>query len=421
MLFLYNFALFLYEKLIKTAAFFGKTKAQAWVNGRDNIFEKIAEALNKRPQKATTIWIHVASLGEFEQGRPIIEKLKKDTPPQYPYIFLTFFSPSGYEIQKKYPFADNVFYLPLDTAANAKRFLDLVQPDLAIFVKYEFWYHYLTALHQRNIPTLLVSAIFREKQFSTFNPYSALFKKTLSSIHHFFVQNEKSLQILHNQGFANVSVAGDTRIDRVYTIAKEGAALEKIADFTRHFPTFVGGSTWQPDEEIIVTILDNPLFKDWKFIFAPHDIAPNNIKRLQKLLENKAKTCLYSEYDEKISPDTRVLIINNIGMLSRLYRYGHIAYIGGGFGAGIHNTLEPIAHGLPVIFGKKYQKFAEAVALVASKGGFTIENKHDFLTIMSQLLDRQHYENAANAAQTLISDNLGASQKIVDYIQQKNR
>lgn len=423
MIFLYNISLFLYKIGIHIADLLGNEKAKLWIKGRKDIFNTIENSLYKN-QKAKTLWIHVASLGEFEQGRPIIEQFKKETPPdslgmyhQYK-IVLTFFSPSGYEIRKNYPFADHIFYLPLDSDKNARLFLDLIKPDLAIFVKYEFWYHYLTELHRRSIPTLLVSAIFREKQFSRLNPYTPILIRILKTFQHIFVQDTPSVFLLKKQGLTQVTCAGDTRIDRVMAIAKEANQFPIIEQFVSHAPIFIGGSTWQPDEEIIISLFSNPKFKDWRFIFAPHDISPKNIDRLETLLPEKAlRYSVISNAQSPIpNPQSRILIIDNVGMLSAIYRYGHIAYIGGGFGTGIHNTLEPIAFNLPVIFGLKYKKFAEAVSLIETGGAFSVADKEQFLKVMNDLLIEKNYDTASNAAKQYVIKNQGATKKIVAFI-----
>ncbi len=426
MIFLYNIALQFYKALIHIVALFGNEKAQLWINGRKDIFKHIQRVISNHPinteqPQPKTIWMHVASLGEFEQGRPIIEKLKKETP-QYK-IVLTFFSPSGYEIRKNYPFVNNVFYLPLDSPQNALQFLDLVKPDLAIFVKYEFWYHYLTELHRRSIPTLLVSAIFREKQFSKFNPYTPILICVLKTFQHIFVQDTPSVFLLQKQGLTQVTCVGDTRIDRVVAIAQEATQFPIIAQFVGEAPVFIGGSTWQPDEEMIISLFSDIKFKDWRFIFAPHDISTKNIDRLEKLLPEKALR--YSNISNTefriMNTDSRILIIDNVGMLSSIYRYGRVAYIGGGFGLGIHNTLEPIAFDLPVIFGLKYKKFAEAVRLVETGGGFTVSNTLDFQFVMKNLLIESNYKAASNSAKEYVSKNQGATDKIIAFIPSLDR
>jgi 3-deoxy-D-manno-octulosonic-acid transferase len=383
MIFIYNVFIEILKIGITIAARFN-VKAQLWIDGRKGIFNTIEngiETLNSKRYStlhSKRFWIHVASLGEFEQGRPIIEALKKENPKHI--IILTFFSPSGYEIRKNYPLADGIFYLPLDTAANAKRFLEIVKPDVAIFVKYEFWYHYLHQLKQNGTPTLLVSGIFREKQFAWWSPYSYFFVKMLSCFTHFFVQNTPSVSILKKQSFENVTQAGDTRIDRVVMIPKEGRTFPLVEKFVGTAPVLVCGSTWQTDEDRIIPLLNALDFKNWTYIFAPHDISKSNIERLKKSLPQQA--VLYSHLEknsvENVDILPKILIIDNVGMLSALYRYGRIAYIGGGFGTGIHNILEPIAFDLPVIFGTKYDKFEEANRLIETGGAFSIANYNQF-------------------------------------------
>ena len=450
MIFLYNIGIFLYKIGIYIASLFN-TKARQWVEGRKDIFTKIEQAITHHPLPIThdaspiTIWMHVASLGEFEQGRPLIEALKKKATPQYK-IILTFFSPSGYEIRKDYPLAGNVFYLPMDSKKNARRFLDLIQPDLVIFVKYEFWFHYLNELKKRKIQTILISAIFNKKQFFVLNLYAIILKKMLRCFTHIFVQNTPSVYELKKQGFGQVTYVGDTRIDRVMSIAAEAQSFPLIEQFVGSSPTLVCGSTWQPDEKIIIQLLANQSFTHYKFIFAPHDISIKNIECLEKMLPepslrysnqspinppsegmpsakgdfthsvqnaSSAKSLLLGDLG---GLDCRILIIDNIGMLSSIYRYGKVAYIGGGFGKGIHNTLEPIAFGLPVIFGKKYKKFEEANQLIATGGAFNISNFKDFEDKMLFLNDEKNYLDASNAALKYLENNKGATDKIVQFI-----
>jgi 3-deoxy-D-manno-octulosonic-acid transferase len=431
MIFLYDCGLFIYALLIDLAARFGNEKARLWRDGRKDIFQRMATELSKNQDKTRkTIWFHVSSLGEFEQGRPIIEALKSDSSiAQSPNIILTFFSPSGYEIRKNYPFADHIFYLPMDTSRNAQRFLDIIQPGAAVFIKYEFWFHYLTQLQKRKVPLLLVSAIFRDKQFAVYNPYAPLLTRILKNFTKIFLQDTPSVNLLKKHDFSNIVLSGDTRVDRVAAIAEEGKTLPIVAEFVGNAPVFVGGSTWEADEKQILPIFSNPNFKDWRFIFAPHDISLSNINRLEKLLPEKSVR--YSEivkntegailHDFFYENKNRILIIDNIGMLSTLYRYGKIAYIGGGFGSGIHNTLEPIAHGLPVLFGPKYEKFTEAVRLIETGGGFVVnkekgvDNQH-FEAIMESLLVKENYEKARDAARDYIHQNRGATEQVIEEI-----
>ncbi len=429
MIFFYNIALSVFHFSIKIAALFNP-KAKLWIEGRNHIFNKIETALNAsievpsekpKPQKSKRLWIHVSSLGEFEQGRPLIEQLKqritdKEQGTENNFeIILTFFSPSGYEIRKNYPLADHIFYLPLDTAENAQRFLDLVKPDIAIFIKYEFWFHYLNALKTRNIPTLLVSGIFREKQFSKWNPYSYFLKKMLACFTHFFVQTPPSLFLLKKHGFNNVTLAGDTRIDRVATLPKEALSFPLIEKFVGHAPVFIGGSTWQPDEAVILPLLQDERFKNWTFIFAPHDISESHIKRLERSLPIPSVRYSALKVPEILNPMPKILIIDNVGMLSALYRYGTVAYIGGGFGKGIHNTLEPIAFGLPVLFGPKFQKFEEAIRLIETGGGFSISNSAELLDKMLFLSKNPNYIAASDAAKKYVDENRGATDKVLRW------
>ncbi|MBL7814104.1 MAG: 3-deoxy-D-manno-octulosonic acid transferase [Saprospiraceae bacterium] len=416
MLLIYNLSLFFYRIIIQLAALWGNEKAKQWTNGRKDIFKHIHTQLQSQKSELKTLWIHVASLGEFEQGRPIIEALKNPTP-QYK-IILTFFSPSGFEVRKNYPFADHIFYLPLDSKRHAQLFLDLIKPDLAIFVKYEFWYHYLTELNRRSIPTLLVSAIFREKQFSKWSPYTPILIRVLKTFRHIFVQDTPSVSILQKQAIEQVTCVGDTRIDRVVAIAQEAKHFPIIEQFVQNQPVFIGGSTWQPDEAIIMSIFKQAAFDNWKFIFAPHDISTKNIERLEKSLPEPSLR--YSQLtNPSPTPSVRILIIDNVGMLSAIYRYGRIAYIGGGFGSGIHNTLEPIAFGLPVIFGTKYQKFAEAVELVKTGGGFTVSDEESFQSVMTNLVLEKNHIQASNSAKNYVLNNRGATSKVITYLKQK--
>jgi 3-deoxy-D-manno-octulosonic-acid transferase len=412
---MYNLLIYIYVLLVRVLAFFNHEKAKLWYEGRKDIFTKLEEAFkNKNHEKR--IWIHVASLGEFEQGRPLIEALKKEAP-QY-FIVLTFFSPSGYELRKNYPLADYIFYLPADTYSNAQRFIQIVKPELVVFVKYEFWFNYLHILKKQNIKTLLISAIFRDKQFQKLNPYTPFLTKMLHCFTHIFVQDTPSVFLLKKQGLGNVEAVGDTRIDRVLAIKNEAPKYSIIKQFIESKNTLICGSTWQPDEKIILQLLKNKNFDAWQFVIAPHDISSNNLMRLRQ--DFSTDTVFYSdlkkEENNNNSPQKRILIIDNIGMLSTLYQYGTIAYIGGGFGKGIHNTLEPIAFGLPVIFGSKYQKFEEAHQLIKTGGGFSILNYADFEKTMLFLQTENNYTNASNAALKYVTNNQGATSKIIQYI-----
>jgi 3-deoxy-D-manno-octulosonic-acid transferase len=412
---MYNFLIRIYVLLARILAFFNHEKAKFWYDGRKDIFTKLEQAFKNKDHEKR-IWIHVASLGEFEQGRPLIEALKKEAP-QY-FIVLTFFSPSGYELRKNYPLADYIFYLPADTTANAQRFIQIVKPELVVFVKYEFWFNYLHILKKQNIKTLLISAIFREKQFQKFNPYTPFLTKMLHCFTYIFVQDTPSVFLLKKQGFDNVEAVGDTRIDRVLALKNEASKYPIIEQFIQSKNTLICGSTWQPDENMILDLFKNKTFDTWQFIIAPHDISSSNLIRLKQ--DFSTNTVFYSdlknEGDSNNFSQKRILIIDNIGMLSSLYQYGKVAYIGGGFGKGIHNTLEPIAFGLPVIFGPKYQKFEEAHQLIKTGGGISILNYADFEKTMLFLQTEKNYATASTAALNYVTNNQGATSKIFQYI-----
>lgn len=352
----YNFGLILYAWAIRLAALRHK-KARLWIDGRKGLFHRMRETIDPT---ARVIWIHVASLGEFEQGRPIIEKLRK-THPEYK-LLLTFFSPSGYEIRKNYPGADYIFYLPIDTPRNARRFLDAAHPEIAVFVKYEFWLNLLAILRRRNIRTYIVSAIFRRNSIF-FKSYGGLWRQALESFDTIFVQNNDSKSLLSELGFDNVVVAGDTRFDRVAEIAAAAKRIDLIEHFRGEKRLFVAGSTWGPDEELLIRLMnDNP---EIKFVIAPHEMDEARIARL--LTETHGGGIRYTE----ISPttpaakfDCQLLVLDTVGLLSSVYGYATWSYIGGGFGVGIHNTLEAATFGLPLSFGPNYQKFKEARDLI---------------------------------------------------------
>ena len=412
MLILYNLAIAVYILGIRIAALF-QSKAKLWVQGRKNLFQQLEQGIQTAASSGPLVWIHCASLGEFEQGRPIIELLKEKNPELQ--ILLTFFSPSGYEIRKHYPLADHVFYLPSDSASHARQFIDICKPQLAIFVKYEFWYHYLNTLSKNEIPTLLVAARFRSSQLF-FKWYGALFRKLLFKFDWIFLQDEASADLLSNIDLERFSVNGDPRIDRVLQIAEQAKSFPIIEAFAKNHKTLIIGSSWPPDEELFAACIESYAGKGWKFIFAPHEIGKAHIQQLEGLLPVPALK--YSEANLENYKSYSVLIVDNIGMLSSLYKYGHIAYIGGGFGAGIHNTLEPIAFGLPVIFGPKYHKFDEAVYLVKQQGGFSIQNAEALQKVLNALLDTGFHTQASSVALNYLNENKGASIQIVEHINQ---
>ncbi|MBK9016077.1 MAG: 3-deoxy-D-manno-octulosonic acid transferase [Saprospiraceae bacterium] len=401
----YNLLTQAYFLGIRLAAFRNE-KAKLWVKGRVGVFEKQAiEIPLKRRVNQRLVWMHCASLGEFEQGRTIIEALKKQHPEVL--VLLTFFSPSGYEIRKNYPFADWVFYLPADSKSNAQRFLALVKPDLAIFVKYEFWYHYLTNLKQLQIPTLLIAAIFRPTQ-PFFKWYGGLHRKMLSCFSEILVQDIGSQERLTGINFLNVQVAGDSRVDRVLEIAKHPKDLPLVKKFCGDAPVLVCGSTWPADEAILNPIFTHEKFKNWKFILAPHDVQPAHIQAIESKLE--VPSCRFSQLENSDFSAVRLLLVDNIGLLSSLYFFGKIAYIGGGFGQGIHNTLEPAAYGLPVVFGPKYRKFEEAVWLVEHGGGFVVRDENELQEVLAQLTNPEKQSMASKAAKSYVQMKSGATQ-----------
>ena len=402
MLLIYNTALRLYFFAVYLASFFNK-KAKLWINGRRN---------NNYLKHEQSIWFHFASLGEFEQGRPVLESLREKYPAKK--IVVTFFSPSGYEIRKNTPLADAVYYLPLDTAANARKFIDAIQPELAIFTKYEYWYHFFNELHKRDVPLYVISGIFRPGQIF-FRWYGGLHRRMLGFVTWFFVQDETSELLLQNIGITNATISGDTRFDRVWANAQQPKELPLIEEFINGRKTFIAGSTWPDDEKLLAALVNE--YPDWKFIIAPHETGDEKINRLISLLPFNA-AIKYSQLQSNTSyPIPHILIIDNIGMLSSLYQYGDIAYIGGGFGAGIHNTLEAAAFGLPVIFGPAYHKFKEANDLITLQGGLSINNESELKVTMAFLLeDGERYKSIRQSVKDYVRDNTGATSTIVDHI-----
>lgn len=355
------------------------------------------------------IWVHCASLGEFEQGRPVLEALKREMPEVK--IMLTFFSPSGYEIRKNFNAADIVCYLPSDTKANAGKILGIVKPVLVIFVKYEYWHNYLSEVSEKGIPLLLISAIFREDQIF-FRWYGGFFRKILNRFSHIFVQDKHSAELLGSIGIQNITIAGDTRFDRVMEIAGSAKSIPQIESFRGDEKLLLAGSSWKPDEEIIARYI-NEYPQKMKWIFAPHETDRDNIERLLKLF--RVKCIKFSEYKDA-GNDARVMIIDNVGMLSSAYRYAHIAAVGGGFGRGIHNVLEPACHGIPVLFGPNYGKFREAVDLIALGGARSFSNYDEFKSSFEDLADDEDlYKKAAHSAGRYVRENAGATRKIIDW------
>ncbi len=399
-MFLYNIGIKLYYFVIWLASFFN-TKAGLWINGRRQ---------QKIKPRNSSIWFHFASLGEFEQGRPILEAVRE----QYAgkSIVITFFSPSGYEIRKSTPLADAVYYLPLDTPKNAREFIDTVKPDMAIFTKYEYWYHYFKELNRQNIPLYIVSGIFRPGQVF-FKWYGGLHRKMLSFVTHFFLQDESSEQLLNKLGLTSITVSGDTRFDRVWANAQNPKEIAGVREFKNGQKLFIAGSTWSEDEKLLATL--PALYPDWKFIFAPHEVGEEKINHLIGLLPPNS-TVKYSQLTTH-NAQLQILVIDNIGMLSSLYAYGDIAYIGGGFGAGIHNTLEAAAFGLPVIFGPRYLKFNEARELIALKAGFSISDEAQLKGIVDTLItDEAFYSTTSKKIYNYVQEHTGATEMIMGQI-----
>jgi len=403
MLLIYNIGIGLYFCAIYVASFFNK-KAKLWLTGRNNVIYKKFEK---------SLWFHFASLGEFEQGRPLLEQARKNQPEIK--IVVTFFSPSGYEIRKNTPLADAVYYLPLDTAANARKFIEAIKPSAAIFTKYEYWYHYFNELHQKEIPLYVISGIFRPDQVF-FKWYGGLHRKMLGFVTYFFVQDTSSKELLQTLGIINVEVSGDTRFDRVWANAQHPTELPVINQFKNNHKLFIAGSTWPDDEALVATLVKD--YADWKFIFAPHEIGEDKIEKLISLLPLNS-VIRYSQIEtNQISLNNyQTLIIDNIGMLSSLYQYADVAFIGGGFGVGIHNTLEAAAFGLPVIFGPNYDKFKEAKDLISIKGGYSINDEPELKATVAYITeDIQRYNETCQVVKDYVKQNTGATKTIADHI-----
>jgi len=404
--FIYNILTQITHYLLKVVALFNP-KIKLFVNGRKTVFATLKNAIKPSDK---TIWIHCASLGEFEQGLPIIEQLKL----QYTShkIVVSFFSPSGYEVKKNSTVADVIVYLPLDTKSNAKRFLDAVHPDLVVFVKYEFWPNYLSALKDRKIRTILVSAIFRENQ-AFFKFHGKWMQKYLNAFEHFFVQNEVSKKLLSQIHFKNVTVSGDTRFDRVAAILKRDNQLQFIEDFKQDKTTIVYGSSWEDDEAIYVAFLNAS--EGVKHIIAPHNIKKEKIRRLK--LTIKKPTLLFSEMEGRVLADYDVLIIDTVGLLTKIYSYADIAFVGGAFKTGLHNVLEPAVYGVPIIIGNQYDKFQEAIDLVNKKGIVSVKSKKEYDAIISSLLKSKEKRNQLGEInRNYVAEKSGATQTIINYI-----
>jgi 3-deoxy-D-manno-octulosonic-acid transferase len=377
MLFIYNIIVSIAGLLLQIIAFF-VPKIKLFVEGRKDVFPTL---ISKITPNDKTIWFHAASMGEYEQGLPVIERIKERYPTHK--IIISFFSPSGYEVRKNNTLADATVYLPLDSKKNVSKFIQLVHPEIVFFIKYEFWPNYLNELKSQNIPTYLISGIFREKQ-AFFKWYGGFYRKALDAFTYFFVQNENSLQLLHQLGKEKAIISGDTRFDRVASILERDNTLDFIAEFKNNKTTIVAGSTWTKDEELLLNYM-NSNTTDTKFIIAPHNIKPDQIQQLKNSCTKKV--ILFSEKENKNLADYDVFIIDTVGILTKIYSYADIAYVGGGFGnPGIHNILEPATFGIPIVIGPNYSHFAEAIELVRLGGCISVDNNDSLEVILNELI-----------------------------------
>lgn len=409
---MYNIIMYIIQLGVAIGSIFNDKLRKMWQGEQDAV-----QTLRKKVEPdADYIWFHAASLGEFEQGRPLMEQIKKSYP-QYK-ILLTFFSPSGYEVRKNYEGADIITYLPIDTVGNARQFLRTVRPVMAFFIKYEFWYNYLHILQYRGIPAYSVSSIFRPDQVF-FKWYGRGYGRVLKCFTRFFVQNEESKKLLESIGIHDTMVVGDTRFDRVLQIKEASKQLPIVERFVKGTPedpkkVFVAGSSWQPDEEIFLKYFNN--HRDWKLIVAPHVIGEDHLKFIFSLIKDK-KVVRYTQATEDNVADADVLIIDCFGLLSSVYHYGDVAYVGGGFGVGIHNVLEAAVWGMPVLFGPNNKHFAEAQGLLQSGGGIEIEDYETFSLIMSQLSDDSaYYGTCGQEAGAFVQSLAGATKKVLSSV-----
>ncbi|QBZ96775.1 3-deoxy-D-manno-octulosonic acid transferase [Flavobacterium sangjuense] len=408
MLFLYNLLLLFASQIVKVAALFSP-KIKLFVAGRKTVFETLESKISLSDK---TIWFHAASLGEFEQGLPVMEKIKEEFPNHK--IVVTFFSPSGYEIRKNNTIADVTVYLPLDTKSNAQKFLKLVHPDLVFFIKYEYWPNYLNELKKLNINTYLISGIFRENQ-AFFKWYGGFYRSALKTFDYFFVQNESSKLLLQKLGFNNVKISGDTRFDRVVAILERDNSLDFIKQFKNNTTTIVIGSSWPKDESLLVNYI-NQTNEKVKFIIAPHNIKSEQIQELKNSISKKV--ILFSEKENTDLSDYDVLIVDTIGILTKIYSYADIAYVGGGFGnPGVHNILEPATFGIPIIVGPNFSHFAEAVALVHQEGCVSIANQNELNDAFSNLISNEDIRHEkGHICSTFVQMNKGATDVILKHI-----
>jgi 3-deoxy-D-manno-octulosonic-acid transferase len=410
--FFYSLAIRLYSGLVAVASLFGNKKAQQWWKGRNKQWENLVSE-NKEDE---WLWMHVSSLGEFEQGLPVIESLKKNFP-KYK-ILLTFFSPSGYEPRKNFPLADKVAYMPSDTLQNAKKLVRNFNIKAAFFVKYDFWFNYMKVLKKNDIPLYYISALLHPDHYF-FKFYSSWFRKQLLNVSHYFVQNDETAKLLKSIGIENATVTGDTRFDRVYDIAKQSKSFPEIEEFIAGRHCIIAGSSWPSDEKFIIPF-SKKMPDDYSLIIAPHDVSESHIKQITSQLDSYV---LYSQLTLPISQQLsnlaaqqhkKVLVVDTIGILKQIYKYARFAYVGGGFMSSIHNTQEALVFGCPVVVGPKYTKFVEAVDLVRDGGMFSVENQQEFDDIFEQLMnDDNFYNKASGICQDYIQLSIGATGKIM--------
>lgn len=403
---MYNLAIYLYLLAVKFVGLFNK-KVKLMRKGHKQTFDILRQGIDK---DSRYLWFHAASLGEFEQGRPLIERIRKSHP-EYK-ILLTFFSPSGYEVRKNYEGADVICYLPFDTPRNVRRFLNLAHPEMAFFIKYEFWQNYMKGLQKRGIPTYSVSSIFRPNQVF-FRWYGGRYYKVLTRFTHFFVQNEESRKLLATRGVTNVTVVGDTRFDRVLEISQAAKQLPIVETFKGDSLVFVAGSSWQPDEDIFIEYFNK--HPEMKLVIAPHVVSEAHLAEIMGKLKRPAVR--YTQATEENVSKADCLIIDCYGLLSSIYSYGEIAYVGGGFGVGIHNVLEAAVYGVPVFFGPNNRRFREARGLIEAGGGFEIKCYETFAMYLDRLMtDRNYLKDSGARAECYVKSNTGASDKVLSAI-----
>ncbi|MDR9488400.1 glycosyltransferase N-terminal domain-containing protein [Salibacter sp.] len=413
---LYNVTVRAYRAAISAAAIAGKEKAQQWLAGRENWRSKLKADLSKLDlTNKKTIWFHCASLGEFEQGRPLIESVRKESPDVN--IVLTFFSPSGYENKKNYSHADLILYLPLDTRKNARDFLDLIKPKVAVFVKYEFWYHYMRALNDRDIPLILASAIFRDEQLF-FKSYGKWYLKSLQLVDQFYVQSDKSKELLTSHGIKNVEVSGDTRFDRVWQLSQKVKTFNELDPFFEDQKVFIAGSSWEKEDEFTEKLIDDGLLNDFKIVIAPHEITESKIKGYEKKWPGQTFR-FTNRKTVKDLRDKKIMIVDTIGHLSSLYQYATIALIGGGFTTGIHNILEAATYGVPTIFGPNNERFQEAQDLMKQEAAFEVKIYSDLTKVFNKMSDEEKLANASEKSRKYVSQNTGAVDIIYAGIKKK--